>query len=148
MNRKDILKLALLLPLIFQLASCGDDQEKSARSLKTDLLTATPWGNAQVTHATDGDLSGQYTDFVITFTRNASSGYDGNFVVANGGHAFEEVAGKWKFDDSLNQLIFDSGKTMDIELMADHLQLDFTVLSMGGRADGLTGHFTFNLSPL
>lgn len=144
---KDILKLIPLV-LVLQFAACGDDNEKSTREIKTEMLIATPWGNAQVVNVPDGNLSHQYSNFAISFARNVSGGFDGTYLVANGGYAFQEVAGKWKFNDTLDQIILDSGKLMDMELQADHLKLEFMVSSPGGRTSGISGHFAFDLSPL
>lgn len=142
---KNILKITALL-VVIQLGACGDDKE-GGMDAKTKMLTAVPWGNAQVTHSPDGDLSDQYTDFAIVFTGNASDGFDGTFLISNGGYAFSENAGKWKFSDDGDQIIFDSGKEMDIQLDADHLQLDFIVPAPGGKVAGLSGHFVFDLQP-
>lgn len=146
MTMKSILKITLLLAVL-QLTACQDENEKSERDLQTDLLTATPWSHAQVMHSPDGDLSDQYEDFSIVFTDQASDGFDGTFAVSNGGYAFSESSGKWRFNDELTQIIFDSEKEMDIQLDETHLQLDFVVASPGGKAAGLSGHFVFDLQP-
>ncbi len=143
---KNILKFAALL-ILFQLNACKDDNE-SGTNANTRMLTASPWGNAQVTHTTDGDLSDQYTDFAIAFTDNSSDGFDGTFIVSNGSYAFSENTGQWKFNDDFTQIILDSEKVMDIQLDEDHLKLDFTVPTPGGRLAGVSGHFTFDLQPL
>jgi hypothetical protein len=106
------------------------------------------WGAPQVIHGIDGDLSDQYSDFAITFTQNPSDGYEGIFVVANGGYAFEEITGNWKFNDDLSEIILDSGKEMEFKLEENSLTLDFIVTNSGGRSNGLSGHFTFHLKPL
>jgi hypothetical protein len=142
---KSILKLTALL-IVLQLGACGDDKE-GGMDANTKMLTAAPWGDAQVTHA-DGDLSDQYTDFAIVFTSGASDGFDGTFLISNGGYAFSEDAGKWKFNDDFSQIIFDSEKVIDIQLDEDHLQLDFTAPASGGKVTGLSGHFVFDLQPL
>lgn len=141
---KSILKLTVLL-IVLQLGACKD--EKSEAQVKTKMLTAASWGHAQVTHS-DGDLSGQYANFAIGFTENGSEGFDGTFIISGGGYAFSETAGKWKFSNNFNQIIFDSGKEIDIELTADQLLLDFTVPASGGKVVGLSGHFIFELQPL
>jgi hypothetical protein len=141
---KSIIKLTILL-IVLQLGACKD--EKSETEVKTKMLTAASWGNAQVTHS-DGDLSGQYANFAIGFTKNKSEGFDGTFIISGGGYAFSETAGKWKFSDNFEQIIFDSGKEIDIELSADQLKLDFTVPAPGGKVAGLSGHFVFVLQPL
>lgn len=144
---KNILKLSALL-ILFNLAACKDDEnDLSLHDKNVNMITSTSWGDATVTHA-DGDLSDQYEDFVMAFTKNSSTGFDGTYVIANGGYAFSEAAGNWKFSDDLTQIILDSGKEMDFELDENSLQLDFTVTSPGGRAAGLSGHFIFDLKPL
>lgn len=144
---KNILK-AILLLLTIQLAACSSDGGSDGMDAKTKMLTAAPWGNAQVTHSPDGDLSDQYTDFAIMFTANSSDGFDGTFVVSNGGYAFSENAGRWRFNDDFTKIIFDSEKEMDIELSENHLQLDFIVAPAGGKVAGISGHFVFDLQPL
>lgn len=143
-------KILTLLTFVSMLSviSCKDDNEPSKQDVNTKMLTASPWGNAQVTHTPDGDLSDQYTDFAIVFTSNASNGFDGTFVVSNGGYAFSENAGKWKFNNDFTKIIFDSEKELTIELDEDHLQLDFVVPAPGGKVSGLSGHFVFTLQPL
>jgi hypothetical protein len=143
---KSIIKLTALL-FVLQLGACKDEKE-SGTDVKTKMLTAESWGNAQVTHTPDGDLSDQYTNFAIVFTSNASDGFDGTFVVSNGGYAFSENAGKWKFSNDLDQIIFDSGKVIDFQLDETHLELDFIVPTPGGRVSGISGHFIFDLQPL
>jgi hypothetical protein len=144
---KSIFKITALLVLI-QLWSCGgDDNEKSEREMQVDVIAATPWGHAQVTHNPDGDLSDQYTNFMMVFTGEASDSFDGTYIISNGGFAFSENAGKWKFNDTLDKIILDSGKEMDIQLDETHLQLDF-VTPPGGKVVGLSGHFVFDLQPL
>jgi hypothetical protein len=136
----------ILLLIVFQFSSCKEDSgEESSSQLK--MLTATTWANAQVVHD-DGDLSDQYTNFAIAFTDNSSSGFDGTFVVSNGGYAFAENSGRWKFNDDFTQIIFDSGKEMDVELSEEHLRLEFTVATEGGKLNGTSGNFTFDLQPL
>lgn len=143
---KNLIKLTPLV-LLISLASCKDGNEQSKQDTKTKMLTAASWGHAQVTH-TDGDLSDQYTDFAIVFTGNASDGFDGTFIVSNGGYAFEENAGQWKFNDDFTKIIFDSEKELEFELSEDLLTLDFIVPSQGGRAAGVSGHFVFELQPM
>lgn len=140
---KNIFRITILLALI-QLGACSDDKG-SGQDAQTKMLTAEPWSHAQVTHS-DGDLSDQYENFVIVFTSHPSGGFDGTFIISNGGYAFSETSGQWKFDDS--KIILDSGKEMEFELTENSLQLDFTVAPPDGKAAGLSGHFTFDLQPL
>lgn len=146
MTMKNIFKISIFL-FALQLISCSDDNGPSKKAVATKMLTTSAWGHAQVTH-TDGDLSGQYTNFSILFTDAASTGFDGTYFISNGGNAFSETTGKWKFNKELNQIILDSEKVMDIELDETHLQLDFTTSAPGGKVTGLSGHFVFDLQPL
>lgn len=144
---KNILKTAFLIALVV-LASCKDDNNgPSKEGVATEMLTANSWSHAQVTHS-DGDLSDQYTDFVILFTDNSSGDFDGTFAISNGGNAFSESAGYWSFNDDMTKIIFGSGKEIDFTLDENHLQLDFTTASSGGKVAGLSGHFIFDLQPL
>lgn len=143
---KNLFNIAALL-IVISFGACNNDDEPNAHDAKVNTLTANSWGDATVTHA-DGNLSSQYDNFVIVFSGNSSDGFDGTFVIANGGYAFSETSGKWKFSEDLSQIIFDSGKEMEFELSENSLQLDFTVTSAGGRAAGLSGHFVFDLKPL
>lgn len=143
---KTLFKVLALL-IVFQLTSCKDEggDEKSAAQI--EMLTATTWAHAQVTHD-DGDLSDQYENFAIDFTENPSNGFDGTFVVSNGGYAFEESSGLWKFNEDFSKIILDSGKEMDAELSETGLSLEFTVATEGGKLNGISGNFLFDLSPL
>lgn len=143
---KNIIQITTLL-FVLQLFGCSDDTEKSKQDVIVAQLTASGWGHATVTHS-DGDLSAQYTHFSILFTRQKSAGFIGTYFISNGGNAFTETTGKWKFNDDLTQIILDSGKTMDLQLDDTHLQLDFTTNAPTGRMVGLSGHFIFDLQPL
>ena len=143
---KNILTLIAIVAL-FLLSACKDDNvDASSHDQSVAMLTASAWGNPTVNHP-DGDLSDQYTDFIIAFTKKPADGFDGIFVVGNGGYAFPESTGKWKFSEDLTQIIFDSGRELDIVLSATNLNLDFIVTPEGGRINGLSGHFTFDLTP-
>ena len=129
------------------LVSCNDD-DANPKSQELRLLTASPWSHALVTHPTDGDLSDQYETFAISFSKNVEDGYDGTFIISNGGYAFPENTGKWRFNDSFDQIILDSGRELNYQLDESTLQLDFNVDAPGGRISGLSGHFVFDLTPL
>lgn len=146
-NMKTILKLTGLIILV-QFGACKDDNEINPQHKSVEILTATSWGNGTVTHAIDGDLSDQYENFAIVFTKKPSADFEGTFVVASGGYAFSENTGKWKFSEDLKQIIFDSGREFDFQLDENHLRLDFSVSLAGGRGNGLSGHFVFDLKPL
>lgn len=147
MSMKNFFKIASLAVLSI-LAACKDDsKEPSQEDVKTKMLTATAWSHAQVTHS-DGDLSDQYADFAILFTSKPASDFDGSFAISNGGNAFSEISGQWKFNDDLTKIILNSGKEIYITLDESHLQLDFTVAAPGGKNAGLSGHFIFNLQPM
>ena len=137
----------LALGTILHFSSCSKD-EVDPRAATIGKLTESSWGNAKVTHA-DGDLSAQYQQFAIAFTNQSSGGFDGQFVISNGGHAFPETSGRWKFSDTLDQIIFDSGTEIDYDLNDTTLKLDFTTPPpSGGRMKGLGGHFIFELKRL
>lgn len=140
------LTLVVLLSFV-QLIACKDDAEPTAREKAIATLTATAWAHAHVTH-TDGDLSDQYEDFIIQFTKSPSGGFDGTFVITEGGNAFEETAGRWKFNDALNQISFDSGKTLTVALTSTNLHLEFFVAAPTAKALGVSGNFVFDLQPL
>jgi hypothetical protein len=144
---KNLFNMTALL-IVLSFGACKNDDEPNAHDKKVDMISAHSWGDATVTHA-DGDLSSEYDNFVIVFNNNSSDGFDGTFVIGNGGYAFSETSGHWKFSDDVKQIILDSGKEMDFELSGNSLQLDFTVAAAGGgRAAGLSGHFVFDLKPL
>ncbi len=143
---KNFLTLIAIVAL-FQLSACKDDNEVNAHDKNVNMLTASAWGDAVVMNSPDGDLSDQYDNFLIIFTKKSAGDFDGSFLVANGGYAFTESTGEWKFSEDLSKIIFDSGKEMDVELSSTNLKLDFTVAPIGGRIDGLSGHFTFDLTP-
>lgn len=137
----------IVLLMALQLTSCKDEQGENERSEQIEMLTATTWANAQVLHD-DGDLSDQYTNFAIVFTSNPSNGFDGGFVISNGGYAFPENSGLWKFNDDFSMIILDSEKEMVVELSKEHLQLEFSVAVEAGKLYGTSGNFTFDLQPL
>lgn len=143
---KKILTLTILT-VMFHLVGCDDD-EANSKSQDLRLLTSATWSHAEVKHATDGDLSQQYENFAISFSKNADAGYDGTFIVSNGGYAFPENTGKWKFSDDLKQIIFDSGRELQYQVNENSLHLDFSVPVPGGRTNGLSGQFVFDLKPL
>ena len=131
-----------------QMFACDDDNV-SPRSQDVRSITATPWSHASVIHSTDGDLSDQYENFVMSFTKKAEGGFEGTYIISNGGYAFPENTGKWKFHDDLDRIVFDSGRQIQYDINGDVLHLDFTVPQPpGGRVSGLSGHFTFDLKPL
>jgi hypothetical protein len=136
-----------MLVIIVQLAACSDESE-SATDTKHALLTAHTWGTPTVSHV-DGDLTRDYADFTITFTANAViSGFDGTYIISNGGHAFADPSGQWKFNEEQTLIVFDSGAEIQFEVSEGLLKLDFTVADSGGRSNGLDGHFVFELKPI
>lgn len=133
--------------LTFLLISCNDE-ETNTKFQDVKFLTGSTWSHADVQHATDGDLSGQYENFAISFTKNTADGYEGTFIIANGGYAFPENTGKWKLNDDLDKIIFDSGRELQYDVEQTTLHLEFTVDAPGGRVSGLSGQFIFDLKPL
>ena len=142
---KKLLTLTMLIALA-QMIACDDNV--SPKSQDARLITATTWSHASVTHTTDGDLSDQYQNFAISFSKKAENGYEGTFIISNGGYAFPENTGKWKFHDDWDKIIFDSGRQIEYDVEENTLHLDFNVASPGGRVNGLSGHFVFDLKPL
>ena len=136
-----------ILAAVLHLAGC-DDNDMNPKSQDLKFLTAATWSHADVSHTTDGNLSDQYQNFAISFSNNAGDGYEGTFLISNGGFAFPENAGKWKFNAELDQIIFDSGRAIQYEVDKNALHLDFTISAPGGRTNGLGGHFIFDLKPL
>lgn len=143
---KKILTLTALI-VLFQLSACKDNNEISQHDQTVNTLVASTWGNASVTNSADGDLSDQYTDFIMVFTSKPADGFDGTFLIANGLYAFPESTGKWKLSEDLTKIVFDSGREIDYQLSNNTLHLDFVVTPIGGRINGLSGHFTFDLTP-
>ena len=144
---KKILTLTTLIVLA-QMFACNDDNE-NPNSQDLRMITATPWSHASVIHSTDGDLSDQYENFAISFTKKAENGFEGTFIISNGGYAFTENTGKWKFhDDFDNKIVFDSGRQIQFDVEENTLHLDLNVAPPGGRINGLSGHFVFDLKPL
>lgn len=137
----------LALLIVIQFASCKDDTGEKESSLHIKMLTANTWAHARVTHDA-GDLSDQYTDFAMVFTGNTSGGFDGSYVISHGGYAFSETSGLWKFNDDFTQIIFDSGKEMEVTVSKERLQLEFTVAAASGKLYGVSGNFLFELQPL
>jgi hypothetical protein len=141
---KKILNTMFPLLLLVMLVACHSDDAESAFEKNVNALTSVAWTHPTVTNSADGDLSASYADFAILFTKQEANGFAGTFVISNGGYAFTEVTGRWKFNDALTELQFDSGKTMTFTVDENHLSLDFTVAPpTGGRTDGLSGHFVF-----
>lgn len=137
----------MITAFTFLLIGCNDDDANS-KSQEVKLLTGSTWSHADVQHATDGDLSVQYANFAISFTKNAGDGFEGTYIIANGGYAFTENTGKWKLNDDNDQIIFDSGRQLQYDVTENTLHLEFTVDAPGGRTSGLSGQFTFDLKPL
>jgi hypothetical protein len=142
---KYILNIVSLIALVTFMSCDGNESPK--QDATTAMLTASSWGSPTVAHS-DGDLSDQYENFIIAFTSKATSGYNGTFIIANGGNAFSETSGLWKFNPGKTQIILDSEKEIDFFVTENSLQLEFTVTVPNGKTAGLTGHFVFELSPL
>lgn len=143
---KNILTLTITAA-VFLFAACSDD-DTNARTQHVKLLTEPTWSHAEVQHATDGDLSEQYKNFAISFTNSTGDGFDGSFIVANGGYAFPENTGKWKFNDDLDKIILNSGREIQFNVNENTLHLEFSIDAPGGRTNGLSGRFVFDLKPL
>jgi hypothetical protein len=136
----------LAVVMLLQLTACKDD-DPNAHDQMINTLTKAPWVAVSVDHATDGDLTFQYEDFSMVFTKAAANSYDGEFYIANGGYAFPDAFGKWSLSDDNKTIIFDNGRELEATFSGDQLTLDFVVPPpTGGRVEGLSGHFTFLLA--
>src|SRR5262245_26477126 len=123
MKMKNLKLFPILMAIVVM--ACDDD-DLAPRDQKINDLTSSSWVSPTVTHA-DGNLSDQYTDFVLVFNNNPSNGFEGSFIIANGGYAFAESSGKWKLSDDLTTIILDSGKELSAEVSEQSLRLEFTV---------------------
>lgn len=139
---KFILTLFVASTVIFQ---CSKDNEPSLKSQKIKLLASDVWVTESVLNSEDGDLTFQYTDFTIAFVKNGDAGFDGDYYLTGGGHAFPELTGKWKFSKDVTKLVLQNGREMGIMLTAGSLTLTFHMDASGGRTRGLGGDFIFNL---
>lgn len=126
------------------IASCDKEKDVSPREQKITLLTADTWVTNQVLH-TDGDLTAKYKNFGIAFLKKQSSTFEGDYYIANGGYAFKETVGEWKFSDDLSKIVLSSGTEIDFTLTEQTLELKFFVAPGNGRVEGLNGNFTFIL---
>jgi hypothetical protein len=124
---------------------CTTEDDLSRKDEKIEMLTRAPWVADNVSNDADGDLTFQYTNFVIAFVRNGDGSFDGDYYLSEGGHAFPEPYGKWKFSDDLDELIFSTGREMGADLSEDNLTLTFYLAPVDGRVKGLSGDFTFRL---
>ena len=136
------------------LVSCNKNSESSPKDKAIDMITANAWETESVQHDTDGNLTFQYENFTIAFTKKTSSNYSGEYVVANGGTAFPDAFGQWKILDDLKTIQFDNGQEFEVDLSNGKLKLDFYIVNSGGgrigwgRMSGLSGHFIFVLKPV
>lgn len=148
LKMKSMKKILIYLPVFFALfvASCSDDNEVSPKDEKVKHLTSSAWTTASVLHSTDGDLTSQYANYSITFSRNASSGIDGDYLVTNGSYAFPDAAGKWTLSADLSKITLTNGQEIAIESLSDEsLKFKVVVAPSSGRVSGLSGEFHFSL---
>lgn len=133
----------------FMFIACSDDNEISAREQTINNITADSWIAEQVIHATDGDLTFQYENFSIRFTKGNATNYDGEYYVINGSNAFTQPYGKWSLNSELTTIMLDNGLDLDFTMAGNEMTLDFTVPAPdNGRVGGLSGHFIFSLKHL
>lgn len=145
--KRIVMYASLFLAVIVSACKSDDKEGTDPHAEKIGLVTSGVWQAESVIHSTDGDLTFQYEDFTITFTNNATSGSDGDFLVQNGGNAFPDASGKWSLNSDLNTISLSNGQDMTIEnLSSQSLVLKFIVApSAGGRIEGVSGEFTFHL---
>ena len=138
-----------LLPFFVLLMACSEDEKDenvSERDKVVNQITESTWVAEDVDHGTDGNLTDQYADFTIAFTKTKSTNFIGEYFVANGSYAFPDTFGKWSLSDDLKTVLFDNGQELAVEFENERMILDFTVSPPGdGRTTGLSGHFTFTL---
>ncbi len=144
-----MIRFASLLLIVVAVA-CGskdEDPKPDAKAKAISTLTGSKWIANSVEHAIDGDLTFQYEDFSITFSKHPAAGAEGDYTVINGGNAFPDPSGKWSLSEDGHTIFFTSGQEFAIESLTDQsLILNFTVPpSSGGRVEGMSGEFTFNL---
>ena len=138
--------LAVIYLLMACLAmSCGNDDEPNVQEQKVNLLTADTWVIDQVVSKSDGNLTEQYKDFAIAFLKKEASEFEGDYFIVDGGHAFQQATGKWRFSDDLTKLVLSDGKEIEFSLTAESLTLEFHVVPPNGRVGGLGGDFKFIL---
>ena len=144
---KKLFAYASLIAVVLATACDKDEPKADPRSESINLLTASPWVIQTVEHSTDGDLTFQYSDFSIVFTKNASGNTDGDYVAANGGNAFPDTFGKWGLSDDRRMIVLSNGQELTVEnLTSQSLVLNFVVAPpTGGRIAGVSGEFTFHL---
>jgi len=137
----------LLIVVVAACSSKDEDPKPDAKAETINKLTASKWIANSVQHATDGDLTFQYEDFSITFSKNPAAGAEGDYTVINGGNAFPDPSGKWSLSEDGKTILFTSGPEIAIESLTDQsLVLNFIVSpGSGGRIEGVSGEFTFNL---
>ncbi len=103
------------------------------------------WGVVGGSVTKDGyDVTGQFSGFLLTI------GADYTYETANSTGIAWPAAGTWQFNNSNpNELLRDDGVLIEIvSLSPDRLILKFTVEeTSGGRIGGITGEFTFELTP-
>jgi len=143
---KSIANFIFLMLMLTMLTSCKED-DIDPKDEAINTLTANAWAHAKVSHA-DGDLSEEYKDFVIQFSRKGTDDFDGVFIISGGSYAFHEIAGQWKLDDSLRKITLSSGKEIDVSMTNTYLIMEFETSNPGGRIAGLSGSFRFQLRPL
>lgn len=124
--------------------SCDKENEVNPREEKIGLLTGSAWVPTQVLN-TDGDLTARYKLFAIGFVKKEGSPFEGDYYIANGGEAFKETMGEWKFSDDLSKIILSSGTEIEFTLTEQTLELKFFVAPSDGRVKGISGNFTFIL---
>lgn len=133
--------------LLFQLSACSSDDKKTSDEDKMiSKFTESTWAAERVEHGTDGDLTFQYEDFSLAFTKSGSGTFLGDYYVANGGNAFRDAFGKWKLSEDMKMIILDNDQELEVEFQGEKMILDFIVpLPSDGRTQGLSGHFAFTL---
>jgi hypothetical protein len=136
--------LITLIAIAFTFLQCSKD-DSGVKEEKINMLTSGAWVPGSVINSEDGDLTSEYRDFTIIFLKTSDSLFDGDYYVSQGGRAFPESHGSWKFGSDLSALHFSDGREVELEVSNESLTLELNITPSGGRVKGLSGGFTFNL---
>jgi len=128
--------VVLMIFGLFNLPGCKDDDSIDPKTQTINDLTAT-WQLVSVTND-NNDVSAQFSGFTLTIAGL-------NYQTQNGGNPWPG-SGTYELSDvDLKTLLRSDGIAITIDqLTATNLTLSFTFNEVtGGRANGVTGGFTF-----
>ena len=128
--------------------ACSKNSNVSPKESMISTITSSEWVAENVVNETDGDLTSLYKNFSVTFRKNSSSNFMGEYYVANGSYAFPNGYGQWTISEDLKTMTFNNGQSIAIALTNKKLTMDFIIAPSTGRVSGVAGHFTFTLKQL